>query len=71
MVRDKDHELLEDAKQTITVKEARKLLGGNFSSLSDEALEDMITVLTLIARASITPEFSSIKHSSTSKSLYN
>lgn len=70
-MKDKSHKLLEDAKQTITIKEARKLLGGNFSSLSDETVENMITVLSLIARISVTPEFSSIKHSSTSKSLYN
>lgn len=70
-MQDKSHKLLKDAKQIITVKEARKLLGSRFSSLSDEAVEDMITVLSLIARTSVTPEFSSISHSSNSKALYN
>lgn len=60
-MQDKNHKLLEDAKQIITVKEAKKLLGSKFSSVDNESVEDMITVLSLIARASVTPEFSSMK----------
>lgn len=70
-MQDKNHKLLEDVKQIITVKEAKKLLGSKFSSANNESVEDMIMVLSLIARASVTPEFSSIEHSLTSKSIYN
>ncbi len=56
----KGHNALEKEQKIISVKEARKLLGKKYSSASDETIEEMIQVLSLIARAAVTPEFSSI-----------
>lgn len=54
------HNNLKGEQKVISIKEARKLLGKKFSSVSDEEIDEMIQVLSLIARAAVTPEFSSI-----------
>lgn len=56
----KNRNTLEDKHKIISTKEARKLLGKKFSSVSDREIDEMIRVLCLVARAAVTPEFSSI-----------
>jgi len=49
---------LAGAQLTISVKEARKLLGKDFKVLTDTELQDMIVKLDLIAKAFITQSIS-------------
>jgi hypothetical protein len=44
---------MHDAKPIITIKEARKLLGKDAQTMSDEAVEQLISDLDFIARYAI------------------
>jgi len=47
-----------EPKVIISVKEARKILGKNYQHLTDKQIENMITILHLIAKGTIEPRSS-------------
>lgn len=50
--------IFEDGSKAISTKEARKILGNEFSKLSDKQVDDLVMKLHLIAIGSIIPKSS-------------
>jgi hypothetical protein len=48
----------QDISKVMSTKEARKILGKDFSKLTDEQIDDLVTKLHLIAKGAILPNSS-------------